>query len=103
MPRNTRRRIEKRNAYEGALYSYKTLAKDNPELTQYIEAELEWISRDTDASVEEYESRLNTLLEKVKTAIPAPSMDLPPEVSMPDEGVGQETTAASEPIIDEID
>jgi molecular chaperone DnaK (HSP70) len=59
-------KTEKRNAYESTLYSYKGAAEKIPEAKEFIEKELDWVAS-SDATAEEYQKRMDALMEKVKT------------------------------------
>jgi L1 cell adhesion molecule like protein len=87
-----RARIEKRNAYESSLYSYKSLAENSPELKEYIEKEIDWVTYTKEATVEEYQKRLDDLIERVKSVMPDPSTS----TSAPD-------PSSTEPKIEEVD
>jgi L1 cell adhesion molecule like protein len=85
-------KTEKRNAYESALYSYKGAAEKIPEAKEFIEKELDWVAS-SDATAEEYQKRMDVLMEKVKTMTAAAA---PAESAEPTEPV---TT----PSVDEVD
>jgi L1 cell adhesion molecule like protein len=82
-------KTEKRNAYESALYSYKGAAEKIPEAKEFIEKELDWVAS-SDATAEEYQKRMDVLMEKVKTMTAAAT---PAESAEP----------ATTPSVDEVD
>lgn len=80
-------KTEKRNAYESALYSYKGAAEKIPEAKEFIEKELDWVAS-SDATAEEYQKRMDVLMEKVKTMTAAAAQSAEP---------------ATTPSVDEVD
>lgn len=83
-------KTEKRNAYESALYSYKGAAEKIPEAKEFIEKELDWVAS-SDATAEEYQKRMDALMEKVKTMAAAPVEPVEP------------AEPATTPSVDEVD
>jgi len=82
-------KTEKRNAYESALYSYKGAAEKIPEAKEFIEKELDWVAS-SDATAEEYQKRMDVLMEKVKTMTAAAEP-------------AQSAEPATTPSVDEVD
>jgi L1 cell adhesion molecule like protein len=89
-----RKTMEKRNMYESTLYSSKIFAEKDEAIKKFIEDEISWLNYSQEATLEEYEKRLQILQEKVKDILPKPAGE--PEPTKPE-------STPSEPHIEEVD